>query len=49
MGGGWRFDDGFELRLTVRNLLDERYSGAADETADRSPGRAILLALSGEL
>ncbi|HLF55452.1 MAG TPA: TonB-dependent receptor, partial [Thermoanaerobaculia bacterium] len=49
VGGGWRFDDGFELRLTVRNLLDERYSGAADETADRSPGRAILLALSGEL
>jgi 1-pyrroline-5-carboxylate dehydrogenase len=49
VGGGRHLLPGVELRLTLRNLLDRRYTGAPDETADRSPGRSVLLALTCEL
>jgi len=47
LGGGWRFAEGLELRLALRNALDRDYSGSPDETADRSPGRAWVAGLSG--
>ena len=47
LGGGWRFTDELELRLTVRNALDRAYTGSPDEAADRSPGRALVAGLSG--
>jgi outer membrane receptor protein involved in Fe transport len=47
LGGGWRFTDRLEARLAIRNALDRAYTGSPDEAADRSPGRAVLLGLSG--
>ncbi len=47
LGAGWQLREALELRLTVRNVFDEGYSGAADNSADRSPGRSIALALQG--
>jgi outer membrane receptor protein involved in Fe transport len=47
LGAGWQLHPAVELRLTVKNALDEAYTGAADDAADRSPGRAIGLALAG--
>jgi outer membrane receptor protein involved in Fe transport len=49
VGGGWRLAEPYEIRLSVRNLFDESYFGSPDESADRSPGRSVLLALSVEL
>jgi len=47
LGGGYRWNERFELRLSVRNALDRGYTGSPDEAADRSPGRTIALGLSG--
>lgn len=47
LGGGWRFTDHLEARLAIRNALDRAYTGSPDEAADSSPGRAVLLGLSG--
>jgi outer membrane receptor protein involved in Fe transport len=47
LGGGWRITEPLELRLTLRNAFDRDYTGSPDETADRAPGRAFTLALSG--
>jgi outer membrane receptor protein involved in Fe transport len=47
LGGGYHLTPAVELRLTVRNTLDRHYTGSPDETADRSPGRAIALGVSG--
>ena len=49
LGGGWRLSDALELRLTVRNAGDKLYTAAADNAADRAPGRSVTLALSGRL
>jgi outer membrane receptor protein involved in Fe transport len=46
-GAGWRIRPELELRLTLRNLLDEAYTGSPDEAADRSPGRALVVAVEG--
>jgi len=47
LGGGFRWSDALELRVTVRNATDLRYFASPDESADRSPGRTIGLGLSG--
>jgi outer membrane receptor protein involved in Fe transport len=47
LGAGWQFHPAFELRLAVKNVFDEAYTGAADEAADRSPGRAIVAGVTG--
>ncbi len=47
LGAGWRIVEELELRIAVQNAFNRSYTGSPDETADRSPGRAITLALSG--
>lgn len=47
LGAGWRINDELELRALVRNATDKLYTGSPDESADRSPGRSLTLALSG--
>jgi len=47
LGAGWQFSDRLELRAVARNALDRAYFGSPDESADRSPGRTLQLALAG--
>ena len=47
LGGGFRLTEAVELRLMVRNALDEEYFGAADNAADESPGRSFTLGVTG--
>lgn len=47
LGGGYRWSERLELRLSVRNALDRSYTGSPDEAADRSPGRTLGIGLSG--
>jgi len=49
LGGGWRFSEALELRLTVRNATDKLYVAAPDNAADFAVGRSITLALGGKL
>jgi iron complex outermembrane receptor protein len=41
-----RLSGGLELRLSGRNLLDERYFSSADEKVPLSPGRSVSLGIS---
>jgi outer membrane receptor protein involved in Fe transport len=41
---GWRFTQGFELQLLVRNLLDETYLLTADDLSPPAPGISGTLA-----
>jgi len=47
LGGGWNLTEQLELRVAVRNALDRSYYGSPDESADRSPGRAVTVGLTG--
>jgi outer membrane receptor protein involved in Fe transport len=47
LGGGFHLTEAIELRLAVRNALDRDYFGAADDAADRSPGRSVTLGVTG--
>ena len=49
LGGGWRFTEAIELRLTVRNAGDKLYTAAADNAADRAVGRSVTLGIGGRL
>ncbi len=45
-GFRYRLSGGLELRLSGRNLLDERYFNAADEKVPLAPGRSVGLGIS---
>ena len=47
LGGGFHLTEAIELRLVVRNAADEDYFGAADNAADRSPGRSFTFGVAG--
>ena len=47
LGAGWKLSEGADLRLSARNVLDERYAATADANAALAPGRAIILGLHG--
>ena len=47
LGGGFHLTAAIEPRLAVRNAADEDYFGAADNAADRSPGRSFTFGVTG--
>ncbi|MFZ2489902.1 MAG: TonB-dependent receptor, partial [Thermoanaerobaculia bacterium] len=47
LGGGWRFSRALELRIAIRNALDEERFASPDPTAPLAAGRTVTLGLNG--
>jgi|CXWL01.1.fsa_nt_gi iron complex outermembrane receptor protein len=49
LGGSWALSPAIELRASLRNATDRRFTAAADEVATLAPGRTVSLALAGHV
>ncbi len=48
-GAGWKIRTSADLRLSARNILDERYAGSSDANSAQAPGRAVTLSIHGRI
>ena len=48
-GAGWRLHEHADLRLSVRNVFDERHAASTDANAALAPGRAVTVSIHGRL